>query len=219
MFNAKYSILDISPSLHEQTAVWPGDTKFRRKSNLRLQDGSSVELSEMTTTLHIGSHADAPSHYQEHAENIDQLDLSAYIGPCQVLDVQVAPGKRIYPKDIKQEILAERILFRTSSFPNPNEFHSRFASLSKELVDFLAEKNCVLVGIDTPSVDPFDDKVLESHHALLSHGMRNLEGLVLEHVREGKYFLSALPLKIEGADAAPLRAVLLDVWEEDANRT
>lgn len=108
------------------------------------------------------------------------------------------------------KILAHRVLFKTSSFPNPNQWNSDFISLSAELVDFLAAQGVFLVGIDTPSVDLFEDKVLESHRAIYQHNMAILEGVVLEAVPEGVYTLVALPLKIEQADASPVRAILIE---------
>jgi len=213
-FNAKFSIIDISPCIHENLAVWPGDTAFKRKRNLQLRAGDNIDLSEITTTLHIGAHADAPSHYALEQDNMDQIDLTPYIGPCQVIEIDIARGRRIQPEDIQVEITAPRVLFKTSSYPNPNHFNTDFNSFSKELVDYMATKECILMGIDTPSVDLFDDKILESHKQFLEYQIRNIEGIILEHVAAGEYFLSAAPLHIEGADAAPMRAVLLDFYTQ-----
>jgi arylformamidase len=113
------------------------------------------------------------------------------------------------PRDVKDEVRAPRVLFSTGTFPDPNAFSTDFASLSPELVDDLHGKGVVLVGIDTPSVDPFDDKELLAHRALFRRDMANLEGLVLSHVAPGLYTLVALPLRIEGADASPVRAALI----------
>ncbi len=84
-----------------------------------------------------------------------------------------------------------------------------FNSLSPELVAWLHGEGVILIGIDTPSVDPLQSKVLESHNALADRDMSVLEGVVLDHVEPGVYTLSALPLRLEGADASPVRAVLL----------
>ncbi|MGZ3689604.1 MAG: cyclase family protein, partial [Bdellovibrionota bacterium] len=80
--------------------------------------------------------------------------------------------------------------------------------LSAELIDALAAKGVILVGIDTPSVDPAEDQALETHQAIARHNLANLEGIVLDQVPEGIYELTALPLKLQGADASPVRAVL-----------
>ncbi len=204
-------LIDISPLLHEYTAVWPGDQKFQRKISFSLEEGHNYALSSITTSLHIGAHADAPSHYKQGAESIEQIDLSPYYGPCQVVHVNIPRGARIQPEDFEDEIRCERVLFRTMSFPNPNEFNEDFNSLSPKLIAFLAQMNCKLIGIDTPSVDPFHSKNLESHHALYEHEICNLEGLVLEHVAAREYILSAFPLALEAADASPVRAVLIEV--------
>jgi arylformamidase len=101
------------------------------------------------------------------------------------------------------------VLFKTRSFPNPDRWTSDFASLSPELIEKLAGQGVRLVGIDTPSIDPAEDKALESHQAVLRNDMAILEGIVLDDVAEGEYQLVALPLRIAGADASPVRAVLL----------
>jgi arylformamidase len=100
------------------------------------------------------------------------------------------------------------VLLRTGTFPDPRNFNEDFASLSAELVDWLHGIGVITVGIDTPSVDPFHDKILEAHHAMARHDMANLEGLVLDDVPEGRYELIALPLRLAGADGSPVRAVL-----------
>jgi arylformamidase len=210
MIQEQHTLIDISPTLHEETAVWPGDTPFSRKINLAIGRGHNMDLSHITTTLHIGTHADAPSHYSADGLSIEDVPLHPYFGLCQVITIRKGPRQRIMPEDISVEIQAPRVLFRTLSFPDPNHFTKDFNSFSKELITFLANKKVCLVGIDTPSVDPFDDKILETHNALLENRMYNIEGLVLNTVKDGLYTLSAFPLKIEGADAAPLRAILIE---------
>jgi arylformamidase len=202
-------ILDISPVLHEGVAVWPGDVPFSRTENLSIGGGDNIDLSAITTTVHVGAHADAPSHYREGAPGIDAADLSAYLGPCQVVSVDVARGGRIRPEDIEDPIREVRVLFRTGTFSDPDRFDEDFAAFSPRTIDFLAGKGVRLVGIDTPSVDLFEDRELLAHQALARHGMANLECLELDGIRPGTYTLVALPLRIRGADASPVRAVLL----------
>lgn len=199
--------IDISPALRVGIAVFPGDTPYSRTINMSFQDGKHLDLSEIRTTLHVGAHTDAPSHYHERGKSIDQRDLSLYMGPCQV--IQVEAKSRITSLDLGVEITAPRVLFRTDSFTNPDEWHNDFSALSSELIHFLKSKGVVLVGIDTPSVDPATDETLESHKAIFENDMGILEGIILSHVHPGNYQLLALPLKIEGADASPVRAILL----------
>lgn len=202
-------IIDISPVISEKTAVFPGDTPFSADFLLKINKGHNIDLSTIKTTVHIGAHTDAPSHYHADGVTMEQRGLHYYLGPAQVIEVNLPRGARIYPKDLTQDIKAPRVLIKTSSFPDPNNWNGDFNSLSKELIDHLAHKKVILVGIDTPSVDPADDKVLESHHAIYKNDMAILEGIVLNEATNGLYDLVCLPLKIAKADASPVRAILL----------
>ncbi len=202
-------IFDISPTIHEGLAVWPGDVKFSKKFSMELNNGDHLDLGAIHTTLHLGAHADARSHYIKNGESIEAMPLDAYVGECQVIQVQTPYGERITPQHILAGIHAPRILLRSDSFLNPDEFNTNFCSLSPELIEVLAKQGVQLIGIDTPSVDPFDDKALLSHQALKKFNVVNLEGLVLDQVPDGLYELVALPLKILGADASPVRAILI----------
>ena len=202
------TLIDISPLISPRIGVWPGDTPFSQKYLCTIEGGSNIDLSTMTTTMHLGAHADSPSHYVHPGMGIDERDLSFYYGAAQVIHVDVVRGCRIMPEDILCEITAPRVLFGTSSFPDPDHFTEDFCALSPELIHFLADRSVVLVGIDTPSIDPCTSKVLESHQAIAQRDLAVLEGLVLTDVAAGLYRLMAFPLRIEGADAAPVRAVL-----------
>lgn len=205
---AKPRLYDISPFISEQTPVFPGDQGFKRKVSLSFEQQNTYELSSISTTLHIGAHADAPSHYAPEGQSIDQRPLDLYMGDCQVQEIKKNPFDRILVEDLKPlRAGVRRILFKTCSYPHKKWVDS-FNSLSPELVKFLAAKGVRLIGIDTPSVDPADDKRLESHLAIHQMNMGILEGLVLDEVPEGFYTLMALPLKILGGEASPVRAVL-----------
>jgi arylformamidase len=203
-------ILDISPTLRPAIAVWPGDTRFSRDVALSFEKGDNLVLSGITTTLHVGAHTDAPIHYAPAGQGIHERSLERYLGPCQVVAVDCARGTRIQISDLKVPIQAPRVLFKTGSFPDPEHFNTDFCSLSPELVDHLAQAGVVLVGLDTPSVDPVDSKALQAHNAIYRADMAILEGVVLDAIAPGVYTLIALPLKIEGGDASPVRAVLVD---------
>lgn len=202
------SIIDISPLITEQIAVWPGDTPLRRHVLCDISAGSNIDLSSITSTVHIGAHADAPKHYNRHGITIDAVSLEPYVGPCYVHSVESKP--LILPSDCKTPIAmgVERVLFKTGSFPDPNIFNRNFSAFSPEAIETLALAGVVLIGIDTPSVDPFESKDLPAHGKLYEWNIRNLEGLVLSHVKDGIYELIALPLSLSGFDASPVRAVL-----------
>jgi len=201
-------IYDITPPITENLKVWPGDVPPRREVTCDMKDGANITNSTLHATVHVGAHADAPSHYGLDAPSIDQRSLDYYLGPCQVFEVNVSRATAIRPDMIHTRIDAPRVLFKTGTYPDPNVFNEDFAALSPELVEDLAAKGVKIVGIDTPSVDLFESKDLPSHNAILKRDMAILEGLVLADVPEGLYELIALPLKLVGFDASPVRAIL-----------
>lgn len=206
----RQGLYDISPVVSERTAVFPGDTPLRRRRLMSFGGGQALELSTLESTVHLGAHADAPCHYHPEGVGISERDPLLYVGVAQVIRVELPRGERILPHHFQGvSIQAPRVLLRTGSFPDPDRWNVDFNSLSPELVRWLASQGVRLVGIDTPSVDPAEDRVLHSHQAIHSCDMAILEGLVLEGVPEGIYTLIAPPLRLEGADASPVRALLL----------
>ncbi len=206
----KTKIYDLSPLISARLAVFPGDQPFVRETALEMAKGAHLELSSLRATMHLGAHADAPSHYGLGLEDISQRNLSRYLGKAQVIRVHGLRAKeRVRVEHIKQKIEAPRVLIDTQSYPDPEKWNSDFCSFSPELLSWLAGQDVVLAGIDTPSVDPEDSKALEAHQILKEKDMSVLEGLVLKDVPEGIYTLIALPLKIEKGDASPVRAILL----------
>lgn len=202
-------IWDISPLISEKTAVFPGDVPYSREVSMAFPT-DHLTLSSIRSTLHIGAHADAGVHYHSNGKGIDQRELERFLGNCQVISVKIPRGERILPSHVTAKIDAPRVLFHTDSFPNPEEWNGDFNSLSPELIHFLHDKGVITVGIDTPSVDPATSKALESHQALHETGMAVLEGIILNQVKDGIYTLVALPLPLQGADASPVRAILLE---------
>lgn len=207
---ASRSWFDISPPVSSRIAVFPGDNGFTREVVLDFESGMNLEVSTIRTTVHVGAHTDAPSHYTSEGASIDARPLDLYFGACQIISVSLPPRERIRPEHLGGvTITAPRVLFRTRSYPDADVWRDDFNALSPELVDFLADRGVVLVGLDTPSVDIADDKVLLSHQAIARRDLAILEGVTLERVTDGLYTLLALPLKLEGADASPVRAALL----------
>ena len=203
-------LIDISPLITPNIAVFPGDTPFSQEFLLSFKEQSHIDLSTIRSTVHLGAHTDAPSHYHCDGESIEKRDLNFYFGPCQVLEVQAEASERLNIQHLKgKKITQPRVLFKTSSFPDPNKWNDNFNSLSPELIDFLKEKGVILVGIDTPSIDPANDQKLLSHNAIFKNNMAILEGVILQKINEGTYTLIALPLNIKDSDASPVRAVLI----------
>jgi arylformamidase len=200
--------LDITPPITAALAVCPGDSPPRREILLDLSKGDSITLSTLHATVHLGAHADGANHFGLDAPGIEARPLEDFLGPCQVVRVEVPRRGRIRPEDLTVPITEPRVLLATGTFPDPNTFREDFAALAPELVDHLQGLGVRTIGIDTPSVDPFDSKELPAHGRFLALGMAILEGLVLAHVPEGRYELIALPLPLVGFDASPVRAIL-----------
>lgn len=200
-------IFDITPAVSPRLQVWPGDTPPSRELLRDIHRGDHITLSTLHASVHLGAHADAPSHYGLDAPSIDECSLDTYLGPCQVLRVNVPRATLIAP-DMLPAIKVPRLLLATGTYPDPEYFNSDFAALAPELLEHLHRQGVKLIGIDTPSVDLFDSKDLPSHRQCLKYDVAILEGLLLKHVPEGLYELIALPLKLVDFDASPVRAIL-----------
>ncbi|MDP2000813.1 MAG: arylformamidase [Rhodoferax sp.] len=201
------NIWDISPPVDEQAAVFPGDTTYTQRLHFSLGPDCPVNVSAITLSPHTGAHADAPMHYDAQGQAVGSLDLQPYLGPCRVIQcLDVGPLVQIEHIAHALDKLPPRVLIQTSR--RASQDWASFTALAVETIAFLATKNVVLIGIDTPSVDPATSQDLPSHQQLLHHQMRVLENLVLDDVPPGDYELIALPLKLMKADASPVRAIL-----------
>lgn len=201
-------LYDITLPLSARLAMWPGDVAYGFALTASLRQGDSVNVGAVTMSVHAGTHADAPFHYQEDGQSIDRIDLSAYLGPARVIDARgldPIPAAVLEPFDLRQ---TPRVLFRTDAWRDHTVFPERFPLLAPDLPALLGSQGVLLVGLDVPSVDAFTSKDLPNHHALAAQQIRILESLFLAETPPGVYELIALPLKLLGADAAPLRAVL-----------
>ena len=203
-------IWDISPPVDEHAAVFPGDTAYSQRLRFALSPECPVNVNSITLSPHTGAHADAPMHYANGGQAAGELDLQPYLGPCRVIHC-IGSGPLVLPDDIAHALagLPPRVLLRTAQLAT--QTWDSFTALAPETVALLATKNVVLIGIDTPSVDPADSQTLPSHHQLLANHIRNLECLVLDDVPEGDYELIALPLKLMRSDASPVRAILREL--------
>lgn len=199
--------IDITQTLKRGIPNWPGDTPFSFGVSYSKEQTGSVNIGKMETSMHTGTHADAPFHFDSAAPTIELLDINLFIGDAYVVDC--VGVQEIGPEHIENVNLqgAPRLLLKTvptisSTFPD------EIPIIKPELADYLKKQEVFLIGVDNPSVDPIDSKQVAAHHALYQHGITIVEGLMLEHVEPGLYDFIALPLKIEGADGAPVRAVI-----------
>ncbi len=200
-------IWDISQVLRPGLPVWPGDTAFSHTPTWSMSESSPVNVSALTLSTHSGAHADAPLHYTAGAASIAAVGLEPYLGECLVIDARGC-GPLVEPRHLPPLGGARRVLLRTyEAFPH-DAWDSRFTAVAPATIEALAAQNVILIGLDSPSLDPETSKTMAAHHAVARADMRVLEGLVLDDVPPGRYELIALPLAIAGADAAPVRAVL-----------
>lgn len=203
------ALLDISRSVSSSTAVWPGDreVEWAWTAQLGASDGA-VNVGALHMSSHTGTHVDAPYHVSEEGRRTDDLPLSAFVGPAEVVDVRGCASVR--PEHVN-DVTTPRVLFKTpASDLADDEWPESITPIAPETIRTLGEEGVVLIGTDAPSVDPLQSKNLSAHHALMETGMVNLEGLSLSDVPPGTYHLMALPLKVDGGDAAPVRALLSD---------
>jgi arylformamidase len=210
-------IIDISPAIRPGLPVWPGDTPVQFQRTWDMAQGSPVNVSKLTISTHTGAHADAPLHYDAGGEDAAAMALGVFIGPCVVVHCLDA-GTRVSADALAARLEAvcggdvpERVLIRTYAAVPQDVWDSDFTAVAADAIDGLHARSVRLIGIDTPSVDPETSKTMDAHKRVAAHDMRILEGLVLDDVAEGRYELIALPLKLAGLDAAPVRAVLREI--------
>ena len=204
-------IWDISQRLRPALPVWPGDTPFTMRPRWVHGAGSPVNVASFELSTHSGAHADAPLHYDPAGAAIDQVALEPYLGPVRVVDAR-GQGAAITASFVEEHWRpsVSRMLFRTFGRFPADHWPEHFTVVSAGAIAALAARQVMLIGIDSPSLDPQTSKTMDAHLAMPSD-MRILEGLVLDHVPPGDYELIALPLALVGLDASPVRAVLREL--------
>jgi arylformamidase len=203
-------IYDITRTIRPNTHVWEGDTPFQVQPLLQMAQGNTVNLLTMTMSAHTGSHADAYFHYEADGNHPCTMPLEAYIGKARVVSVAKRHGA-LLPEDFAHVDLAggERLLIHSyASELADTEWAHEIPVLSVALIAHLANLGYRLIGTDAPSVDPYDSKTLDAHHALRRYQMVNLEHITLMGIADGDYELIALPLKLDLVCASPVRAIL-----------
>jgi arylformamidase len=203
--------IDISVPLRNGMVAWPGDAPFDRTSTLQIAHGDPCNLSQFSTTLHLGTHMDAPRHYLEGAAGIESMPIAAAIGRARVIEIHDPEVIGIAELEALHLSKGERVLFKTRNSKTcwqTDHFQKKYTYIPPETAHYLAERGIQTVGVDYLSVGGFDSSGPETHRILLEAGIWIIEGLMLEQVEAGEYELVCLPLKIMGGDGAPARAVL-----------
>ncbi len=188
--------------------VWPGDEPFHYHLSSAIAKGSIANVGSLQLSTHSGTHVDAPFHFEQSGKTITEVDLNIYIGPARVIDMTGKEIITVEEIDMLQLEGVKRILFKTMGWKNPAEFPQCFPYIEPDAVPLLASRGVCLVGVDVPSVDPYESEELPAHHSLNQHGIYILESLLLDSVEPGDYELIALPLPLENGDGSPVRAIL-----------
>lgn len=200
--------LDVSRPIFTGMPVWPGDTPTQFDFAATKAGGYSCNVGRLRTSMHAGTHVDAPYHYLEDGAKIDELAVETYFGPARVVDVR---GRAVVtPEAFAGLDLAAtpRVLLRTDCWLDVTRFPATWPVLAPGLATFLVAQGVKLIGLDFPSVDAIDSKDLPVHHECGRTGLLILESLDLRAAEPGVYDLSALPLRVRGGDGSPVRAVL-----------
>jgi arylformamidase len=202
--------IDISVPLRNGMPHWPGDQPFERHIDHDMSQGAGNNLSSFKTSVHTGTHMDAPLHFVAKGRSIDEFPLEIAVGPARVIKIQNTheiPVSELEAAGIQE---GERLLFRTENSThawNTDEFQKDFIAIPEATAKWLAARKPKLVGVDYLSVGPYEDGG-PTHRAMLNAGIWIIEGLNLGAVEAGRYELICLPLKIQGGDGAPARAII-----------
>jgi len=214
-------IFDISRALSADLAPWPGDTPFHFGLKWKMAEGATVNVGAVNMGVHNGTHADATFHFDESGDPIDRMPLDAYIGDAVVVDLtehfggtgdMVDRTRQIGVADLEAFSAslerAPRLLLKTGVWKDSKVFPDWIPVIARDVSEWLRERKVKLLGLDLPSVDPIEAKKLTNHHALAAARVAIIESLDLSEVQAGIYHFAALPLKIAGGDAGPVRAIL-----------
>lgn len=207
-------IIDISLTIAPGLVVWPGDPAVKLERVRKIEEGANSNVSRLDISVHTGTHVDAPFHFLNGAASVEKLPLEVLVGNVQVVEIDKVTGV-ITGEDLQKAGVhpgIERLLIKTrnSSYWSEKDsvFHTDFLALGVNGAEYVVQCGIRLVGIDYLSISPYKAS-RPTHEALLKAGVVILEGLNLNEVAVGEYLLCCLPLKLEGSDGAPARAILM----------
>ena len=209
------NIYDVTLGIGTEMITWPGDPRVQIENISSISAGNSFNVSHLAMSVHTGTHVDAPHHIIDNGKTIDEIPISTLVGRAYVLElpeVDLITAEVLMCNEISPR--TKRILFKTRNSiewdSNKGTFKKDYVALSSDAALYLVRKGIKLIGVDYLSVAPYDDA--ESvHKILLDAGVVIIEGLNLTGIRQGRYTLYCLPLKIIGADGAPARVFLTGV--------
>lgn len=210
-------IYDLSLPISPNMVVWPGQSKPKIEVKTD-NDADGISLTKISLMSHHGTHVDAPKHYYKRGTTIDEIAPGKLVGPCKVIDLTgffqaggpAEIGRAHFEKHkVRRD---DKILIKTGNYRllKKDRFTSDYISLSRDAAKFLSERKVSLIGIDYLGIEKKGNPGHPVHKLLLKEGVIILEGLNLEKVKGGDYFLLCAPLKLAEADASPARVFLID---------
>ena len=208
------TIYDISLSISPNLPTWPGDPGLKLEQFESMEKGALYNATQLSSSVHVGTHVDAPRHFLKDGSTVEQLPLEVLTGPCYV--AQLPDGIEAITSEVlaRTEITSQmkRVLFGTSNShywaKGESKFQTDFVAITEDGAEWLVERGIQLVGIDYLSIAPYNESI-PTHTVLLKAGVVVVEGLNLSNIMRGFYDLYCLPLKIAGSDGAPARAILI----------
>lgn len=205
--------VDISQTLTPGMSVWPGDPPFEVSRVMSMDTGDACNVGALSMSLHTGTHAEAPRHFEARGAALSDFELDVFVGPACVLDCSGALRIDRNCLAVLDSPHPDRLLFKTGTGVGDG-WRTDFGVFTPGLAEELVRRGAKLVGVDTPSVDEADSPAHPVHRILAAAGIVVLENLRLSHVKPGRYELVALPLKLKDVEASPVRAVLRRVMEQ-----
>jgi arylformamidase len=206
-------LFDISLPISEKLPTWPGDPKILLKQIRSIQAGDQANVTHLSAPVHVGTHVDAPDHFLDNGKTVEEIPLQLLVGPAVVVNTPTTTT--ITAQDLRDLKVPEgtvRLLIKTNNSrlwtAGKMEFQEDFLALGGDAAEYLVEQGIKVVGVDYLSVAPFTDPV-PTHRILLEAEILIIEGLDLSQISPGGYTLLCLPLKIQGSDGAPARALLM----------
>ena len=204
-------LYDITLPLRPEQPSWPGDEPFCVGINQSIAKGSLFNTTKFSLESHFATHIDAPYHLEQNGLTVENIPLESLIGPVLVHEVDAVDFIR--PGHLPDLSNIERIIFKTpnTQFIADTVFHTEFTAISFEAAELLVHAGVKLIGIDYFSVETYHSENYPVHHLLCGNSVILLEGVDLRQISPGWYELLALPMKIQGADGSPVRAILRDL--------
>jgi arylformamidase len=207
-------IYDISIPLRDGGVVYPGNPKLSITPQQAISRGAGANVSRLDFGSHTGTHVDAPKHFFDDGAGVDTLPLDVLMGPARLIafnDAVMSVGEaELAPHDLEG---VTRLLIRTRNSTwlaaDDSAFHPDYTFIAPDGAAYLAGLGVKLVGVDYLSIEQFHSGHHRTHRTLLGHGVVIVEGLMLGEPPPGDYELRCLPLRLEGLDGAPARAVLM----------